>query len=131
MYWITRKAIPRTQLACVERSMLDNETVTESDITRHVMVLVRHNDGVPLTLRTLSTSGARLEGQLSVLANDHIRLLLELAGSPHVLDPQVVQVERDSFFMDRVAVRFLDLDDEVREAIRAAVEQDPSLTGLD
>src|SRR5689334_18436707 len=107
------------------------EALNDTDITRHVMVLVRHNDGVPLALRALSTSGARLDGQLSVIAGDHVRLLLELEGSPHEIEAEVVRIERDSFFMDRVAVRFSDLDDVVRDAIRAAIEQDPSLSGLD
>lgn len=85
------------------------------------VVLARNNDGVPFTIESLSTSGARLAGPLTLDRGEHVALMFEAGGHPVDVRGEVVRVERRTMFEDGVAIRFLDLTPEALEAIRKLV----------
>jgi hypothetical protein len=95
------------------------------------IVLARHNDGVPFVIERLSSAGARLVGPLAVSVGESIQILLDIDGRPLDLRAEVVDVSRDQLLSDRIAVRFVDIEDEAADAIRDAIEQQPSLLGFD
>lgn len=85
------------------------------------IVLARHNDGVPFTIESLSTSGARLSGPLTLDIGEKVGLMFEAAGHPVDVRGEVVRVDRRTMFEDGVAIRFVEIDPAALEAIRKLV----------
>jgi c-di-GMP-binding flagellar brake protein YcgR len=105
-------------------------TLEEDDRRRHpraadlgiaAVVLVRHNPGVTLSIENLSIGGAMLVGELTLSAGELLQILFEVDGSPVEVAAEVVRVDRLDMTHDRIAVRFLGLDDVVSERIQRLI----------
>ena len=100
-------------------------------VATSAVVLARHNDGVGLTISSLSVGGARLVGPLSLDRGERIQILFEIDGRPVEVSGEVVRVEKQDMMTDRISVRFVDVPDDVRELIqmlvRRALEQEERL----
>jgi hypothetical protein len=85
------------------------------------IVLARHNDGVPLTIVSLSLSGARLIGEITLAVGEQVDVLFEIDGHPVDVTGEVVRATKLDIATDEVAVRFLAVTDAARQLIREAV----------
>jgi hypothetical protein len=94
-------------------------------------VLARHNKGVQFALDRLTTAGARLSGPATLDVGERIRVMFEIAGRPYDVAAEVVTVEHASLLIDRIAVRFMDLSAETRDAIRDLITDRSDLWGVE
>ena len=101
----------------------DRRTAPRVELSATAVVLARHNDGVPFVIESLSTSGARLVGPLTLDRGERVAVLFEAGGHPIDVRGEVVRVERQTISQDRVAIRFVDLEGESLEAIRRLVSE--------
>src|SRR5258705_3238528 len=88
------------------------------DVCTTAVVLARHNDGIAFTIESLSISGARMVGPLTLDRGERVTIMFEAAGHPIEVRGEVVRVERQTISDDRVAIRLVELSDETRDAIR-------------
>ena len=99
----------------------DRRRAPRADIALTAMVLARHNDGIAFTIDSISTSGARLAGPLTLDVGERVQIMFEIDGRPVDVHAEVVRREPRDITMDNIAVRFTDLTDDARAAIHAAV----------
>lgn len=95
------------------------------------MVLARHNTGVQFALDRLTTAGARLSGPVTLDVGERIRVMFDIAGHPYDVMAEVITVEHASLLIDRIAVRFIELSAESRNAIRDLLTDRSDLWGVE
>ena len=93
------------------------------EVAMVAVVLARHNAATSMTIESLSLSGARLAGPGTFESNEHVHILFEIAGGPVEVLGEVVRVEHRDMTTDAIAVRFISLDDDHREAIGELVRR--------
>lgn len=86
-------------------------------------MLARANDGIAFQIESISIGGARLAGPLTLEADEAVQVLFEIDGRPLDVRAEVIRVVARSFGRDVVLVRFVDLSDDNREAIREMVRR--------
>jgi hypothetical protein len=94
-----------------------------ADVSTAAVVLVRHNEGAAMTIESVSTSGARLVGPVTLDVGERIQILFEVDGSPIEVSGEVVRVEATDMTTDRIAVRFVDVADDTRVKLRLLVQR--------
>jgi hypothetical protein len=75
----------------------------------------------PFTIDNLSLGGARLVGSMVLRLGQHIDIEFNLDSGPVKVTGEVVRVDTPDLIEDQIAVRFLELQPEVRIAIRDTV----------
>ncbi len=93
------------------------------EVSTTAVVLARHNDGVTMTIESLSVSGARMVGPLTVAVDEPLQILFELDGRPIDVRAEVVRVEPRDTATDRVSVRFVEVQPAAHDAIYEIVRQ--------
>lgn len=93
------------------------------NVAASAMLLVRHNPGVAFSIESISVSGARLVGPLTLEVGERVQLLFELEGVPIDVEGEVVRVERPDIMTDRVAVAFRNLSATTRALIYELVQR--------
>ena len=73
------------------------------------------------TIDNLSLGGARLVGSMALRLGQQIDIEFEVDTGPIKVTGQVVRVDTPDLIEDQIAVRFLELDPDVRVAIRDTV----------
>ncbi len=94
-----------------------------ADVVASVILLVRHNPGVAFTIESISLSGVRLAGPLTLQVGEHVRLLFEVEGAPIDVEGEVVRVVRPDIMTDRVAIAFRNLSGTTRALIQQLVQK--------
>lgn len=94
-------------------------------------VKARHSTVAQFELDRLTTSGARLSGPVTVDAGERLEILFEISGRPYEATAEVISVEHETLLIDRVVVRFVDLDPHSRDAIRALLADRSDLWGVE
>lgn len=79
--------------------------------------------GVRFTIENLSTTGAKLEGPLTLAKGERIGILFTAEGHSVKLSAEVVRVETADLMTDQIAARFVDPSPEDKEAIQALVNK--------
>lgn len=92
-------------------------------VSTAAVVLARHNAGAPMTIESVSTSGARLVGPVTVDVGERVEILFEVNGHPMEVSGEVVRVEVKDLTTDCIAVRFVDVAVETRAKLRELVQQ--------
>ncbi len=85
------------------------------------MVLARHNAGIAFVIESLSVSGARLVGPLTLGMGERVQILFEIDERPVDVNAEVVRVTKQDLMTDSIAVRFVELSSDARESIRGLV----------
>jgi hypothetical protein len=84
-------------------------------------LLARHNRGITVTVESMSVDGARLAGPTTLDVGERVQVLFEIEGHPLEVHAEVVRVESRDMSNDRIAVRFVEIDDDTRDQIRRLV----------
>jgi hypothetical protein len=87
------------------------------------IVLARHNNGVAMMIESISTSGARLVGPVTLIVGERIQALFDVEGIPVEVFADVVRVETQDIATDRITVRFVDVSDEKRAYLQRLVHR--------
>lgn len=90
-------------------------------VATQAVVLARHNDGVALTIDSLSVGGARLVGHLTLDRGERVQILFEVAGQPVEVHGEVIRVEKQDMMTDRIAVKFVEVESRARRLITRLV----------
>ena len=101
---------------------LDRRGDSRVDHLKPAVVLARHNNGMAFVIENISLGGARLVGELTLEVGECVQILFELDGRPVEVDAEVVRVDRQDVFRDRIAVAFTNLSAPHRDAIRRLVQ---------
>jgi hypothetical protein len=88
-----------------------------AEVSASAIVLTRHNRGVAVTIDSLSISGARLAGPLTVDRGEVLSILFEIDGHPIEVSGEVIRVESRDLLFDHFSVRFGALSPEARTLI--------------
>lgn len=73
------------------------------------------------TIQNISTSGAKLEGPLALTLRERVTLVFQLGDESVQLQAEVVRVETADLMSDEIAVRFVEMTDVTRDAVRKLV----------
>jgi hypothetical protein len=103
--------------------LTDRRADARAEIDTVAVVLARHNAGVQMTIESLSVTGARLAGPSTFDVGERIQILFEIEGTPLDVAGEVVRVEHQDMVNDRIAVRFVDVEDTDVALIRRLVKQ--------
>lgn len=103
--------------------MDDRRNHPRVELSTVAIVLARHNPGIAMAIEDVSLSGARLSGPGTFQKEEHVQILFEIEGVPMDVAAEVVRVEHEDLLTDRIAVRFLALAAEHRDAIRKLVRE--------
>ncbi len=79
--------------------------------------------GVRFTIENISTTGAKLEGELTLAMGERISILFTADGQSVQLAAEVVRVETHDLMSDQIAARFIDPSPEDKEAIQRLVSK--------
>lgn len=101
---------------------IENREYPRATTAAQAVVLARHNNGVGLTIVSLSLGGARLVGSISVDVGERVQILFEFDGQPVDVEGEVVRTESLDMATDHIAVRFVSLTSKAKESIRAMVD---------
>jgi hypothetical protein len=101
----------------------DRRQAPRVEVSTSAIVLARHNNGVAFVIESMSTSGARLAGPLTLGVGERVQILFEIDGHPIDVCAEVVRVEKFDMMTDRVAVTFRDVDAETQKRIVQLVQQ--------
>jgi hypothetical protein len=75
----------------------------------------------PFTIDNLSLGGARLIGTMALRLGQRIDVEFDLDAGPVKVTGEVVRVDTPDLLEDQIAIRFVDLEADVRTAIRETV----------
>jgi hypothetical protein len=103
--------------------MHDRREHPRADVGTSAVVLARHNGGVVVSIESLSISGARLAGQLTVDTGEIVQILFEVDGHPIEVDGEVLRVESRDLYRDQISVRFGELTTATRTLITQLVRK--------
>jgi hypothetical protein len=83
---------------------------------------------VPFTIDSMSVTGARLTGPLALVLGQVLSVTFTASGHSVTIEVEVVRVDTADLLNDQVAVRFIKVPDEAKDAIqefvRHRLEQD-------
>ena len=83
---------------------------------------------VPFTIDSMSVTGARLTGPLALVLAQVVSVTFTASGHSVTIDVEVVRVDTADLLNDQVAVRFIKVPDDAKDAIqefvRRRLEQD-------
>jgi hypothetical protein len=78
---------------------------------------------VPFVIDSMSVTGARLTGPLALALGQVISVTFTATGRSVTIDVEVVRVDTADLLNDQVAVRFINVPDDAKDAIHDFVRQ--------
>lgn len=84
-------------------------------------MLARHNRGATFSIENISVGGCSLVGPITLSVGDRVQILFEVDGSPIDVSAEVVRADHLDIVNDRIAVKFLDVQDAAHELIQRLV----------